>query len=85
MVMYDVVQVVGSLLILGGFIASLIGWVRQSGYVYLWLNFVGSAILTATAVVSVEPGFILLEGVWALASLVSIARVAAGRDIGVGH
>jgi hypothetical protein len=82
---YDVVQIAGSLLILASFIASLIGWVRQSSYVYLSLNAVGSGILTATAVVSVEPGFILLEAVWALVSVASIVRLATGRNVGAGH
>jgi hypothetical protein len=83
--MYDVVQVAGSLLILTGFVASLIGWVRQSSYVYLSLNAAGSAVLTATAIVSVEPGFILLEGVWALVSVVWIVRRAARRRVGAVH
>lgn len=36
--MYDVVQVGGSLLVLAGFIASLMGWIGQSGYLYLGIN-----------------------------------------------
>jgi hypothetical protein len=77
--MYDFVQIVGSLLILAAFVASLIGWLRQSSYLYLVLNAVGSAVLTATAVISREPGFILLEGVWAVASVISIVRRASGE------
>jgi hypothetical protein len=83
--MYDFVQIVGSLLILAAFVASLIGWVQQSSYAYLIFNAIGSAVLTATAVISVEPGFILLEGVWALVSIASIARRASGRSVGGAH
>jgi hypothetical protein len=83
--MYDVVQVAGSLLILGAFIASLFGWIGQTGYRYLTLNAVGSAVLTATAVIGMEPGFILLEGIWALVSLASIVGRLAGRPLPAAH
>jgi hypothetical protein len=83
--MYDVVQIGGSLLILGGFLAAMAGWVAQSSYMYLSLNAVGSAALTATAVISAEAGFILLEGVWALVSVFSIGRKLTGRTVGGAH
>jgi hypothetical protein len=82
---YDIVQVAGSLLILVGFVASLVGWIRQSSYLYLASNAIGSAVLTATAIASSEPGFILLEGVWALVSVFSIVRRATGRSVGTAH
>ena len=83
--MYDVVQIGGSLLILGGFLAAMAGWVAQSSYMYLVLNAVGSAVLTGTAIISAEAGFILLEGVWALVSVYSIVRKAAGRSVAGAH
>lgn len=76
---YDAVQIVGSLLILAGFVAALFGRINQSSYRYLIANAVGSAVLTVTAVISREWGFILLEGVWALVSIYSIVRKVAGR------
>jgi hypothetical protein len=79
--MYDVVQVAGSLVILAAFVAALGGRIRQSSYGYLAANAVGSAALTATAVIGREWGFILLEGVWALVSLWSIVRTARGRPV----
>jgi hypothetical protein len=33
--MFDVIQIVGSLLILGGFVAALLGRLDQPGYTYL--------------------------------------------------
>jgi hypothetical protein len=77
--MYVAVQIVGSLLILAAFVAAQLGRLDQSSYRYLIANAVGSAALTGTAVVSLEWGFILLEGVWALVSIYSIARKAAGQ------
>ncbi|MEV6930478.1 hypothetical protein AB0M46_39175 [Dactylosporangium sp. NPDC051485] len=83
--LYDVVQVVGSLLILAGFVAALAGRIKQSSYTYLAANAVGSAVLTCTAVIGREWGFILLEGVWALVSIYSIVRKAAGRSVAASH
>jgi hypothetical protein len=83
--MYDVVQIVGSLLILAAFVAALGGRMEQSSYPYLVANAVGSATLAATAVIGREWGFILLEGVWALVSVWSIARKAAGRSVAGSH
>jgi hypothetical protein len=83
--MYDIVQITGSLLILAGFVASLIGWVDQTSYTYLGVNAVGSAALTVTAVIGSEPGFIMLEGVWAVVSVCSIVRRGLGRAHNTAH
>jgi hypothetical protein len=81
----DVAQIAGSLLILAGFVAALLGRLDQSSYPYLVANAVGSAILTATAVPGLEWGFILLEGVWALVSAYSIVRRLTGRPVAARH
>lgn len=78
--MYDVIQIVGSLLVLAAFASALLGRLSQSSYPYLIANAVGSAVLTGTAVISVEWGFILLEGAWALVSVYSIVRKATRRQ-----
>ncbi|WP_157417710.1 CBU_0592 family membrane protein [Nocardioides sp. Iso805N] len=81
LVMYDVIQILGSVLILAAFIAALGGRLQQSGYAYLAVNAIGSAALTATAVIGREWGFILLEGVWAAVSIYSIARKLSGGSV----
>ena len=78
--LYDVVQIAGSLLILTAFVAAMFGRLRPSGYRYLVANALGSAVLTVTAVAGREWGFILLEGVWALVSVYSVVRKAMGRE-----
>lgn len=72
--MYDTVQIVGSVLILAAFVASVTGRIAQTGTGYLLANAIGSAALTATAVISREWGFILLEGVWAIVSLARLLQ-----------
>jgi hypothetical protein len=78
--MHDVVQIAGSLLVLAAFVAALRGRSEQPSYPYLAANAIGSTALAVTAVIGREWGFILLEGVWALVSLWSIARKAARRS-----
>jgi len=64
----QVVQIIGSLLVLAAFVAAQRGWLNQRSTVYLLLNFLGSAVLSAAAVAGGQWGFLLLEGVWALVS-----------------
>lgn len=61
-------QIIGSLLVLAAFVAAQRGWLDQRSIVYLLLNFVGSAVLSAAAIAGGQWGFLLLEGVWALVS-----------------
>jgi hypothetical protein len=68
------VQVVGAILILAAFAAAQLGRMDSSSRLYLWLNLVGSAILAVLAAVERQYGFLLLEAVWALVSLWSLAR-----------
>jgi hypothetical protein len=80
--MNQVLQVLGALLILVAYMASQLGWLDQRAYGYLTLNVVGSAILGVLALQNQQWGFVLLETVWALVSLWSIARrlVGAGTE-----
>lgn len=83
--MYNVVQITGSLLILAAFVAAINGRLDQSSYPYLVLNAGGSAVLTVTAAISHEWGFILLEGVWAVVSLHSIIRKSRDLPVAASH
>jgi len=73
--MSQLVQIVGSLLVLAGFALAQRGVLDQKSRRYLIVNLVGSALLAGDAIVEAQWGFLLLEGVWALVSLVSLAAV----------
>jgi hypothetical protein len=74
----QVVSVLGALAILAAYAANHLRLIGPSNLSYSVLNFVGSAVLTVIAVVEVQWGFILLEGVWALVSLWGIITVLRG-------
>jgi hypothetical protein len=64
----QLVQIVGALLILAGFVAGQVGLLRVDSRPYLWLNLTGSLILTVDAWRGRQWGFVLLEAVWAVVS-----------------
>ncbi len=76
--MLQTVSVVGALAVLGAYAANQLGRVGLENLPYQVANLVGSAILTVIAVVEVQLGFILLEGVWALVSLRSVVKILRG-------
>jgi hypothetical protein len=69
------VQVMGSLLVLAGFILAQLGVLNSRSLAYLVLNAVGSGALAAEALLGRQWGFLLLEGAWAIVSVVGLARL----------
>jgi hypothetical protein len=76
--MDQVVQVIGALLILTAFAAAQFGKLDVESRPYLWLNLVGSVVLTALALHEEQWGFLLLEAVWAIVSGWSLVRGPRG-------
>ena len=72
------IQVAGALMILAAFVLVQLRRLEPSTWAYLWLNFVGSAVLAVDAFLGGEIGFLLLEGVWAVVSLWGLATKARG-------
>jgi len=78
-VVNQLIQIVGSLLVLAGFALAQRGLLDQKSSRYLILNLVGSTVLAVEAVVEKQWGFLLLEGVWAIVSAFSLFGVLRGR------
>jgi hypothetical protein len=76
----QVVQMVGALLILAGFILTQRNLLDADSYVYLVLNLTGGAILAVLAFQSQRWGFVLLEGVWALVALAGLILRLSGKE-----
>ena len=71
----QVVSLLGALLILIPFTASQLRKLAVATVGYQVPNLIGSATLTTVAVLERQYGFILLEGAWAIMSLVGLMGV----------
>lgn len=81
--MNEAFQFAGAVLVLIAFVLSQAGTMRLHDYSYLLLNFVGTAVLGASALVTRQWGFVVLDAVFAVVSLTSLFRRALGALRGV--
>jgi hypothetical protein len=82
---HQVVQVIGALLILSGFVLAQFRLLDPRSLWYLVVNLVGSAILTVDAWRQDQWGFFLLELVWAIVSVWGLTQLVRGRQPGTSH
>jgi hypothetical protein len=76
---HQLIQIVGALLILAGFVLAQLRLLDPQSLWYLVLNLVGSAVLTVDAWREAQMGFFLLELVWAVVSALGLVQLARGK------
>jgi hypothetical protein len=76
----QIIQIVGALLILAGFILTQGNVLDADSYLYLVLNLAGATILAVLAFQAQRWGFVLLEGVWALVALAGLLLRLSGKE-----
>jgi hypothetical protein len=70
---------IGVGLLLLAFVLNLAKILKAESLPYLALNFIGAALACASSWMIDFMPFVLLEGVWAVATLVALVRVVSGR------
>ena len=75
----EVVGSIGVAILLGAFSANLMGWLDSRSRSYQGLNAIGAAIAAyASWGIGFIP-FVVLEGIWCVVALASLARPRHGR------
>ena len=82
--MLQVISVLGAMAILLAYAANQFRFIGPANLSYALLNFIGSFVLAVIAVIEVQWGFILLEGVWALVSLWGIVTILRDNSASSG-
>jgi hypothetical protein len=82
--MDQVIQVIGALMILVAYAAAQAGRWSTDDVLYLVLNEIGSVILAVLAAISQNWGFLLLEGVWAVVTAISLLKLKRRRQAHAG-
>ena len=70
----QLIGIIGALLVLSAYLGLQRSWLTAGDRKYDILNFVGAGMLAYVAIIDRQYGFILLEGVWALAALPGVLR-----------
>jgi len=81
----DVVEILGAVAILVAFAAAQAHRLEVDAWSYLALNAAGSAVLAVIAAADRSWGFLLLEGVWAIVSVIGLIGKARGRTRAALH
>ncbi len=75
---YQTLSLIGAALLLVGFVSLQMRRMRNDGAWFNMLNFAGSSVLAWVAIHDRRAGFIILEVVWAVATLPALYRAFRG-------
>ena len=78
--MIQTIQIAGALLLLAAFGALQLGRLTPERLSYQLLNLTGAVVLAVVAAIEERWGFLLLEVVWALATLPPLARIVQAQS-----
>lgn len=70
----NLLGIIGVSLILGAYFLSLFRNLPTGGYPYLWMNFIGASLACISSVLIDYVPFVILEGTWAVVSLVALVK-----------
>ena len=73
-ILRQVVSFAAALSILAAYVGHQMSWMDSRKASYNVLNAVGSAVLAYIALRPFQAGFVVLEGVWAIVSLLALLR-----------
>ncbi len=68
------IQIAGAAAVLAAYVSAQLGWLETRSPAYLVPNLAGSIALAAVAALTGQPGFLLLEGVWAIVTAHTLRR-----------
>ncbi len=74
------IQIAGAMLVLLGYVLGQFGKIDTNSKPYLLINLVGSALLAANAWDGRQWGFLVLNGTWAVISLVNLIRIVTSAS-----
>ncbi|WP_323959547.1 hypothetical protein GC088_13595 [Arthrobacter sp. JZ12] len=77
-VLADIAGWLGAVLVLGGYAAFSLGWIRN-GVLFQSCNLFGSAGLIVNAFHNEAWAFVLLNGVWVSIAVAALARLARAK------
>ena len=72
--MDQIIQIIGAILVLLGYVLSQTGRVDSRSRSYLLINLVGSALLAIVAALGQQWGFLILNGTWAVISIANLVQ-----------
>lgn len=70
----DIIGFIGVALILGAYFLNVFHKVDRDDYAYLITNFLGGTLACISSYIIDSVPFIILEGTWALVSMIAIVR-----------